>query len=128
MRMEADGQSSHAGTHALFVQHSTAIFHADENDTATFDFDFKFEYLEELQNMPYETPRGLDSSVSRRHLPPSFFTSATFKLEGSHWLLVQAEEEKEKNKQGNRAYHWNSLAVFEYCIRKKENLLCSFLV
>ena len=107
MRTEAEGQSSHAGTHALHVQRSTAIFHA--SDTSTFDF--KFEYLEELPNMPHETPRGLDSSVSRRHLPPSFFTSATFKLEGSHWLLVDAEEEKEKNKQGNRADHWNSLAA-----------------
>ena len=26
--------------------------------------------------------------------------------------MVQAEEEKEKNKQGNRADHWNSLAPF----------------
>ena len=42
MRTEADGQSSYAGTHDLFVQLNTAIFHADENDTATFDFDFKF--------------------------------------------------------------------------------------
>jgi hypothetical protein len=79
MRTETEGQSSHAGTHARHVQRSTAIFHTDESDESTFDFDFKFEYLEELpENMPHEKPRGLDSSVSRRHLPPSFFTRVTF--------------------------------------------------
>ncbi len=109
MRTETEGQSSHTGTRALHVQRSTAIFHADESDASTISI-ASLSILKSslrtshMKHLVVWTRRSRD--VTYLH------TSVTFNLEGSHWLLVQTEEEKKKNKQGNRADHWNSLAPF----------------
>ena len=43
------------------------------------------------ENVPLETTRGLDSSVSRNHPPPSVFNGTICNLAGSHWLSLPVE-------------------------------------